>query len=193
MTIHVTSVYKGIYLFGYVFHGRLFIIDHGMHKRKNALFIVLFSIEHVYRCANLLHWVHLSVRLHMWPPRGFPFTWFYFYIYFMIRVWAIWLTCMREASDLSLGSLDHNPSFHPFLMWLLSMLWYGSTSTHIFFPFCCFHFITSIDTAIFYHILSFLTSLDVWLWFGHLHTIHVHLVNIWYFIPLPPLFYMGYP
>ena len=80
----------------------------------------------------------------------------FLYIYFMIRVWAIWLTCMREASGLSLGSLDHNPSFHPVLMWLLSMLWYGSTSTHIFFPFVAF--ISSLPLTLLFFITFFLFS-----------------------------------
>ena len=60
--------------FGYLFHGRSFIIDQSMckknkekkkEKKYSALFILSFFIGHVYGRARLLHWVYVLERVRM--------------------------------------------------------------------------------------------------------------------------------
>ena len=57
--------------FGYVFSSEVihywsnYVQKDNKNKKKNALFILSFSIEHMYGCASLLHWVYVLKRVHM--------------------------------------------------------------------------------------------------------------------------------
>ena len=98
-----------------------------------CMYVVSFSFEHVYVCGDFLLWVYLSMRVCMWAPWDPHFNWSYVYVYFLVRIWVTHAFFVRKASDLSLRSLDLWPIHHSihFFMWILSMLWCGSTSTHI--------------------------------------------------------------
>ena len=88
----------------------------------------------MYGCAGLLHWVHVleSVRMrgHSDPPFLFEihldvyFEWEYESFFFHFFLWeGKW-----PLFDIS-GSLLY-PSFHPFMMWLISMIWSKLSITH---------------------------------------------------------------
>ena len=91
---------------GMYFHGRLFIIDlckkkkkKNKTKQKSALFIILFSIEHMYGCASLLHWVYVLERVRMRA-------------YFLDSSWCIFWARVWVTFFIS------------FVRWRVTFLWY---------------------------------------------------------------------
>ena len=131
----------------------------------------------------------MSVRVHMWALRDFPFTRSYLGMYFWVRVWVSYSIFVRESSNLSLGSLDICPIHHDIhsFMWLVSMLWCGSTNTHIFSLFFLIDFILLLLSTLLYSlILYFLIPLDI----GFGFSIHMLLfiLRILMFIPLSSSF-----
>ena len=128
------------------------------NKKKNVLFIISFSIEHMYECASLLDWVYVLERVRMRTS-----LWDSILVYFGWEYDLPVRFCERdERPFFSIhGSLLY-PSFRLFQMWLFSMLWCELTITHfsisssssiLFYSSVSLHFILS-------H--SFLILLDVW-------------------------------
>ena len=65
-------------------------------KKKNVLFIIPFSIEHVYECASLLYWVYVLERVHMRA-----YLWVHLDVYFLQEYESpIWLLWERRATFL---------------------------------------------------------------------------------------------
>ena len=69
--IHVTSICgEGSIIWVCIFMGGHSLLiklcaKKQQKQKKNALFILSFSIEHMYGCASLLHWVYVLERVHM--------------------------------------------------------------------------------------------------------------------------------
>ena len=59
-------------------------------KKKNVLFIIPFSIEHVYECASLLYWVYVLERVHMRA-----YLWVHLDVYFLQEYESPILFCER--------------------------------------------------------------------------------------------------
>ena len=77
-------------------------------KKNSAFFILSFSIGHVYGRASLLHWVYVLKRVRM-RAYFLDSSWCIFWV----RVWVIHLIFVREASNLSLVSLNPCSIHHP--------------------------------------------------------------------------------
>ena len=166
-----------VYSFGYLFHGRSFIIDQSMHKKtktkqkkeKNdsALFILSFTIGHVYGRARLLHWVHVLERVRMRAS-----FWDSILVYFGWEYDSPIRFCERdERPFFSISGSLLYPSSHLFWMWLLSMLWCELTITHFSISSSSSIFILFLHSTL-PHLISFFSHSSWCLtWVQHLHFI----------------------
>ena len=91
------------------------------------MFILLFSIGHVYGCARLLHWVYVSERVRM---RASFLDSILVYILGESTSHPFDFYESGEWPFFSISGSLFYPSFHLFRMWLLSMLWCRLTITH---------------------------------------------------------------
>ena len=139
------------------------ILSHKKTKQKSALFIILFSIEHMYGCASLLHWVYVLERVHMRA-----YLWDSSWCIFFVRVWVTHSIFVRETSDLSLVSLDPCSIHHSIYFGCDYFLCFDAGwPSLIFLPLCFLVslFRSSIPLYLIWF-LSFLILLDVWLEFS---------------------------
>ena len=136
-------------------------------KQKSALFIILFSIEHMYGCASLIHWVYVLEKVHM----GASFR-------DSILVYVLG-ECMSRPFNFCergerlffriFGSLPYS-SLHPFSC-DLSFCFDAGWPSLTFLSFCLLLslFYSSISLYLIWFI-SFLILVDVWLGFD-IHTL----------------------
>ena len=140
-----------------------------------------FFIEHVYGCVDLIHCVYVLERVHMRALSDLPFFQRFILMFFWVRVWAAHSFFVRgERLFLRVSRSFLYPSFHPFLMWLILMLWCRLTITHTFFFMLSFifipllHFILSHLISLFSHLTRCST------WVHHPRTILPYPIDIWY-------------
>ena len=177
------SYVERVWSFGYLFHGRSFIIDQSTRKKKkkkdSVLFIISFFIGHVYGRARLLHWVYVLERVRMrasfWDSILVYFGWEY-----ELSICFLW----ERRATFSLVSLDLY-SIHHFIYFgcdyfpcfdvglpsliFLSFRLLPSLFLILFFRFTLPHLI-----SFFYHFALCLT----WDWYTHIILVH----SMWPFI-----------
>ena len=161
-----------VWSFGYVFSLEVihYWSEYAQKKKKknktknikdNAFFIVPFSIDYMYGCAGLLHWVCVLKIVHM----GVSF-WDFILVYIWVRVWVVHSIFVRGEQPFFriFGFLPYS-SLHPFLCDYFPCLDAGWPSL-TFLSFCLllslFYSFISLYLIWF---LSFIILLDVWLGF----------------------------
>ena len=148
-----------VWSFGYVFSFEVihYWSKYAQKKKNSAFFIVSFSIEHMYGCASLLHWV--CVRESSYES---------FLLRFHLDIYFGWeyeslIRFLREVSDLFLVSLDlcsiHH-YIHFYVTYLHTLMQVDHHSFFYLFVFFYLYFIpsfhfTSFDLFLFSSCLMF--------------------------------------
>ena len=163
-----------VYSFGYIFHRSSLIIDQSMRKKKikNALFIIPFSIEHMYGFASLLHWVYVLERVRMRA-----YLWDILVYVLGDSINRIFNFCERgERLFFSISRSLLYPSFYLFRMWLLSMLWCRLTITHFSLSLPSFIFVIFLYFTLFHLISFFSHSARCLTWVQYPHILLAYLI-----------------
>ena len=132
-------------------------------EKKSALFIIPFSIEHMYGCASLIHWVYVLEKVHMGASFRDSIL-----VYILGKSMSHPFDFCESGERLFFrifGSLPYS-SLHPFLCDLSPCFdagWPSLTFLSLCLLLSLFYSSISLDLIWF---ISFLILLDVWLEFN---------------------------